>query len=90
VKQLSPLVTTLDRVQARADALAESRRDVARVELAKFQDHDVELRLYSGILLHARLIGVTKEYAIVEHHAGGVAVIELATVAAVVDEASAG
>jgi hypothetical protein len=57
---------------------------VAGVELAKFTDRDVQLRLFSGVLVRAHLIGVSRDYAILEHHTGRLALVDLGTVAAVV------
>jgi hypothetical protein len=78
----------MDRVEARATTLTEARAEAARAELANFADREVELRLFSGVLLRARLVGVSKQCAILEHHTGRLALVDLGTVAAVVDRGS--
>jgi hypothetical protein len=78
----------LDRLQAKVPVLAEAHADAARVKLAGFVGLAVEVRTFAGVVSHGVLIAVTRLYAVVEHRTGRLAVVDLATVAAVVDEAS--
>jgi len=85
--RFAPL-SAMDRVEARAPVVAEAHADAARVKLAGFVGLAVEVRTFAGVVSHGVLIAVTRLYAVVEHRTGRLAVVDLATVAAVVDEAS--
>jgi len=79
---------TQDRVEAKAAVLAEAHADAARLKLAGFVGLDVQLRTFAGVVSHGVLIVVTRLFAIIEERTGRLAVVDLATVAAVVDGGS--
>jgi hypothetical protein len=55
--------------------------------LSALLHHDVEIRTLSGGCYRGELIGVTKEFALLERHSGRLALVRIAAVAACCDEA---